>query len=37
MIDRLRHERSLTPVPPLPEGEGYCTPLREIRFQGGNS
>ncbi len=24
------HDRSLIPVPPLPEGEGYGSPLREF-------
>jgi hypothetical protein len=30
MMNRLRPDRSLTPVPPLPEGEGYGKSRREI-------
>lgn len=29
-MNRLPHDRPLTPVPPLPEGEEYGSSLREI-------
>jgi len=35
MMNRLSHDRSLTPVPPLPEGEGYSSSLREIHVNNG--
>ncbi len=35
MMNRLRHGRSLAPVSPLPEGEGYMQSLREIEVKGG--
>lgn len=32
-----RHDRSLTPVPPLPEGEEYGTSLREFHVNDGET
>ncbi|MDP1634818.1 MAG: chemotaxis protein CheB, partial [Gallionellaceae bacterium] len=32
-----RHARSLTPVPPLPMGEGYCSSLREFHVKAGST
>lgn len=38
MMSRLRPDRLLTPVPPLPEGEGYGMSLRVIHVnEGGNA
>jgi hypothetical protein len=36
IVDELQgHDRSLTPVPPLPGGEGYRRTLHEINFNEG--
>ncbi len=35
--DETRHDRSLTPVPPLPEGEGYGSSLREFNNHDGKT
>ena len=32
-----RHDRSLTPVPPLPEGEEYGSSLREFHVKDGKA